>query len=192
MSRTSSGSDSNKYRQRSIIPFIVQVTVICLLLLISSSSAFTTIFRTSTSRFYKHSPTVNLYDLYMSNSDNDNVIVNNDNKAEYNFYYVITRNDWISSKQVIKVKSEDSINTILKIIKEQNSETFRNVDAVAINIFESPESKEVLELTDKWNSTVTWGTKDAPFIVKIIQRKYVDSEGMIFISTFRIFYMFFS
>jgi hypothetical protein len=60
-------------------------------------------------------------------------------------------------------------------IKEKSAKLFQNVDAEEIMIYESINSIEQLDETTEWTSSVSWGTKDAPLLIKVNS----GTEGMI-------------
>ena len=85
----------------------------------------------------------------------------------------------------IKVKKNEEISTIRKKIKDEAKNSFASYDAHELSLFKSEETTELeaespfdnseiplnpvgkaLNPLDEWNSSVTWGRKEQPLIVK--------------------------
>ena len=71
----------------------------------------------------------------------------------------------------IVVEEGDSIDTIKRAIKNENSNIFASIDAPQMKLFESEQDieqeKPPLDATMEWNPKVTWGTKTQPLIVQV-------------------------
>jgi hypothetical protein len=66
----------------------------------------------------------------------------------------------------VRVKLGDDIDTIKKRIKKQNRILFRNFDAHKLKLYQSVESTEPLDAWSKWKTSLIWGVKDTPLIVR--------------------------
>ena len=85
----------------------------------------------------------------------------------YLVYYTILINGWHSQVSRVNVNKGDEIDWILDRIKKYNFNTFANVPAYRIELFETAEQEATLNVFCEWNPTVIWGTKQQPFVVKI-------------------------
>jgi hypothetical protein len=65
--------------------------------------------------------------------------------------------------------------SIRKKIYNRHVIIFKDVDVANIMIYELDKSAEPLDGRTKWNSSVYWGTEDAPLLVKV----NIESDGMI-------------
>ena len=68
--------------------------------------------------------------------------------------------------------------TIKKAIKKESSNIFATIDAPQMELFESLEDiqqEKPLNALEKWNSTVTWGTENAPLFVPISVKHVNDT-----------------
>ena len=93
---------------------------------------------------------------------------NDDRKSDFFVYYTVLFDEQRSRVLTkVSVKPGDEIDDIRKEIKKDNSNIFASVDAVQLEIFASDEQEEPLNALKTWNSSVTWGTKLQPLIVKV-------------------------
>ena len=79
--------------------------------------------------------------------------------------------DELSELTKVNINIEDDIIDIKKAIKNENSNIFASIDAPQMKLFESEQDmkqkKLPLDARMKWNSTVTWGTENAPLFVQV-------------------------
>ena len=61
----------------------------------------------------------------------------------------------------------DEIDDIRKEIKKENTNVLASVDAGQLELFKSVHEEEPLNALEAWNSSVTWGTKQQPLVVKV-------------------------
>ena len=83
-------------------------------------------------------------------------------------YYTIIYSDERQSRITkIKVQEGDDIDSIIDGIKLKESPDLDSIPASRIELFESIDSAEPLDVLTKWNSNVTWGKPDTPLIVRV-------------------------
>jgi hypothetical protein len=88
--------------------------------------------------------------------------------AQHVLYCSISSNS--SQPTKVQVKHSDDIDTIKKEIKRECHPCFETVAAFEIELYPSSSSgAQPLDSREEWNTTVPWGTKHAPVIIKINQ-----------------------
>jgi hypothetical protein len=103
-----------------------------------------------------------------SNSDSDNGAT--DAKG-YVWYKLPSRTNLLA----VAVQFGESIYSIQMKIHDRHVILFRDVDVADIMIYELDKSVEPLDARTKWNSSVYWGTEDAPLQIKV----NIANEGTI-------------
>ena len=92
----------------------------------------------------------------------------NDQKPDFFVYYTVSINGQKSRLLTkVKVMPGDEIDDIRKEIKKENSNVLASVDAGQLELFKSVHEEEPLNALEAWNSSVTWGTKQQPLVVKV-------------------------
>ena len=97
--------------------------------------------------------------------------------------YQININEKLSRRMKIKVKEGDDIDSIVDGIKLKESPDLDSIPASRIELFESIDSAEPLDVLTPWNSNVTWGKPETPLIVRVRPlaiSPWNNNEGMCF------------
>jgi hypothetical protein len=91
----------------------------------------------------------------------------NDNRMPYFFlYYTIPIDGRQSRIMKNKISEGDDIDSIIDEIKKKNSILLASIPAYRIELYESFEQEEPLNLLEEWYPNATWGTQQQPLIVK--------------------------